>query len=31
VLSDRLMVFFDPSDVVQYVAWAKQTPSDDSE
>ena len=31
VLTDRLMVFFDPHDVVQYVAWAKQTPSDTSE
>jgi hypothetical protein len=27
VLSDRLMVFFDPNDVVQYVAYAKETPS----
>jgi len=31
VLSDRLMVFFDASDVVRYVAYAKETPSDTSE
>ena len=31
VLTDRLMFFFDPNDVVQYVAWAKQTPSDTAE
>jgi hypothetical protein len=31
VLSDRLMVFFDPRDVVRYVAYARETPSDDSE
>jgi hypothetical protein len=26
VVSDRLMVFFDPADVVRYVAYSRQTP-----
>jgi len=26
VLSDRLMVFFDPGDVVRYVAFSRETP-----